>query len=122
MRIDRDPAAVVANGHPVAGAELDLDAGGMAGDRLVHRIVEDFGHEVMEPALVGAADIHAGAAANRLEPFQNLDVLGGIAVAGFRGRRVEEIGHGANIRRVGVPASRMRYGVRSVTTRYWTEL
>ncbi len=111
MRIDRDSAAVITDSDPVADAKLDLDAGGMAGDRLVHCIVEDFGHEMMEPALVGAADIHAGAAANRLQPFQNLDVLGGIAVVGFRGRRIEEIRHGANIRRAGVPASRIRYGV-----------
>jgi hypothetical protein len=81
----------------------------MAGDGFVHRIVENFGHEVMEAALVCAADIHAGTAANRLETFQDLDVLGGIAVAGLCGWRVEEIGHGANIRRVHVPASRMRY-------------
>ena len=122
MRIDRDAAAVITDSNPVTGAELDLDAGGMAGDRLVHRIVEDFGHEMMEPALVGTADIHAGAAANRLQPLQDLDVFGGIAVTGFRRRRVEEIGHGTNIRRAGVPASRMKYGVASLTTRCWTEL
>ena len=80
MRVDRDAAAVVAHGDPVAGAELDLDAGGVAGDRLVHRIVEDLGHEVVQSALVGAADIHAGPAADRLQPFEDLDVLGGIAV------------------------------------------
>ena len=122
MRIDRDAAAVITDSDPVTGAELDLDAGGMAGDRLVHRIVEDFGDEVMQPALVGAADIHPGAAANRLQPLQDLDVFGGIAVTGFRRRRVEEIGHGTNIRRAGVPASRMKYGVASLTTRCWTEL
>ena len=113
MRVDRDAAAVVAHGYPIAGAELDLDPGRVAGDRLVHRIVEDFGCEMVQPALVGAADVHAGAAANRLQPLQNLDVLGGIAVAGFRGRRVEEIGHGANIWSAGVRASRMQYRMRA---------
>ena len=50
----------------------------MAGHRLVHRVVEHFGGQVVQRRLVGAADIHAGAAANRLQPLQDLDVLGGV--------------------------------------------
>ena len=67
----------------------------MAGDRLVHGIVEHFGDEVMQGALVGAADIHAGAAADGLQPLQDLDILGGIAGARFTGVGiVEQIRHG----------------------------
>ena len=33
-----------------------------------------FGKQVVQRVGVGAADIHAGAAANRLEPFQHLDI------------------------------------------------
>ncbi len=77
------------------GVQLELDAAGVPGDRLVHGVVEHFGGEVVQRALVGAADIHAGAAAHRLEPFQDLDVLGGIAGwLGLAGEIVEEIGHG----------------------------
>ncbi len=76
MRIDRNPAAVVAHGQPIAGSELDLDARRVAGNRLVHGVVEDLGGEVMQAALVGAADIHAGAATDRLQPLEHLDVLG----------------------------------------------
>ena len=36
--------------------------------------------QVVQRTLVGAADIHAGTAADRLQPFQDLDVLGRIAV------------------------------------------
>jgi hypothetical protein len=43
------------------------------------RIVDHFGEQVMQRLFVGAADIHARAAAHRLEPFQDLDVLGRIA-------------------------------------------
>ncbi len=57
-----------------------LDAGGMARHRLVHRIVDDLGEQVVQRLLVGAADIHAGAAAHRLEAFEHLDV-GSRAVA-----------------------------------------
>src|SRR5438128_11721588 len=77
MRIDRDPTTVVAHRDPIASGELDLDAAGMAGDSLVHGVVEHFGGEMVQPALVGAADIHAGAAPHRLEPLEHLDVLRG---------------------------------------------
>ena len=86
MRIDRDAAAVVGDADEAVGVELDLDEGGVAGQRLVHGVVDHLGEQVMQRLLVGAADIHAGAAAHRLEPLQHLDVLGG--VAGFaRARR-----------------------------------
>ncbi len=50
----------------------------MAGDRFVHGIVENLGREVVQRGVVGAADIHAGAAADRFQALQNLDVLGGV--------------------------------------------
>ena len=82
MRIDRNAAAIVGDGEEAVGFELDLDPIGMPGERLVHGIVDDFGEQVMQRLLVGAADIHAGAAAHRLEPFQHLDVTRGIALLG----------------------------------------
>ena len=85
MRIDRDAAAVVAHGDPALGAQFQFDAVAWPGDRLVHRVVERLGGEVMQPAFVGAADIHAGAAAHRLQAFEDLDVLGGVAVGGLAG-------------------------------------
>ena len=86
MRIDRDAAPVVGHADEPVGFELDLDPVGMAGDRLVHRVVDHFGEDVMQRLLVGAADIHAGPAAHRLEPLQHLDVARRI-VAAARGRR-----------------------------------
>ena len=79
MRIDRNAAAVVGDGDEAVRLHLDFDPVGVAGQRLVHGIVDHFGEQMMQRLLVGAADIHAGAAAHRLEPFQNLDVLGGVA-------------------------------------------
>ena len=75
MRIDRNAAAIVGDGEIAVGLELDLDEGRVAGDRLVHGIVEHFGEEVVQAGLVGAADIHAGAPAHRLQPLQHLDRL-----------------------------------------------
>jgi hypothetical protein len=119
MRIDRDAAAVVADRYPVAGGELDLDARGMAGNGLVHRVVEHLGDKVMQPTLVGTANKHARAATNRLQSLEDLDILGGIAVRGSRARHVEEVGHGANIRIVSVNASSMRYQPGRRPTKYW---
>jgi hypothetical protein len=87
----------------------------MAGDGLVHGIVEHFGGEVMEPAFVGAADIHAGPPANWFQPFKNLDILCRIAVGSLRGQRIEEVRHGANIRRAKVCASSIRCLLRPST-------
>jgi len=115
MRIYRDATAIVAHSNPVACGELDLDPRGMAGDRLVHGVVEHFGCEVMQPTLVGAADIHAGAAANRLEPLEHLDVFSGIALGRARNRRIEKVGHDTdlNIRMVRVGASSIRCRARA---------
>ncbi len=87
-----------------SGVELDLDAGGVAGDRLVHGVVEHLGEEMVQRLLVGAADIHAGPAADRLQPLQHLDV-GGV-VAGLA-RRPEE-GRTAAGRRASAPAAEPR--------------
>ena len=106
MRIDRNAAAVVGDRQEAVGVELDLDEGGVAGDRLVHRIVDDFGKQVVQRLLVGAADIHARPPAHRLQPFEHLDVAGVVALAAVlaaarsASRRLHE--------RVGPPRGRAR--------------
>ena len=84
MRIDRDAAAVVGHGEPAAFLQLHLDEGRVARDRLVHGVVDHLGEEVVQGLLVRAADIHARAAADGLEPLQHLD--GGGVVAGLARR------------------------------------
>ena len=73
MRIDRDAAAVVGDRQSVAGVQRHLDPGRVTRHRLVHGVVDHLGEEVMQRALVGAADVHAGAAADGLEAFEHLD-------------------------------------------------
>ena len=82
VRIDRNAAAVVGHGEEAVRAKLHLDEARMPRQRLVHGVVDRLGEEVVQRLLVGAADIHAGAAAHRLEPLQHLDVVGGIAALG----------------------------------------
>ena len=49
---------------------------GVAVHRLVHRVVEDFPHQVVQAGAADAADVHAGALADGLEPLENGDVFG----------------------------------------------
>ncbi len=86
--IDRNAAAIVADRQGIIGGEFDLDPAGITGDRLVHRVVEHLCGEMVQRPRIGAADIHAGPPAYRLQPFQNFDILGGI-VAGLARIRVE---------------------------------
>src|SRR6476660_899349 len=76
--IDRDATAVVGHRHEPIGLHRHLDESGVSRKRLVHGIVDDFGEQVMERLFVGSSDVHAGPATYRLEPFQNLDMMGGI--------------------------------------------
>jgi hypothetical protein len=82
MRVDGDAAPVVADGDGMVFVQLHLDAGGVAGHRLVHGVVEHLGHQMVQRALIGAADIHAGAFAHGLQPLQHLDGGGVVALRG----------------------------------------
>ena len=78
VRIDGNAAAIVGDGQVALGIIVHVNPGGVAGDRLVHGVVHDLGEKMMEGLFIGAADIHAGAAADGLQPLQHLDVGGGI--------------------------------------------
>ncbi len=80
MRVNRDSAAIVADRQPVLLLQPHLDEACVTGDGLVHRIVEDLGCEVVQRRLVRSADIHARPPADGLQPLQNLDVPGGVAL------------------------------------------
>src|SRR6266478_664015 len=71
------------------------------------------------PATASSMALSSTSATNRLQPLEDLDILGGIAVRGSRVRHVEEVGHGANIRIVSVSASSMRCQPDHRATKYW---
>ncbi len=94
VRVDGDAAAVVEDGQAIARLQRDLDAAGVAGDRFVHRIVDDLGGEVVERAGVGAADVHARAAADGLQALKDLDRGSVVAFGcGRGGVGSEQVGH-----------------------------
>ena len=73
---DGDAAAVVGDGDRVVGVDGDVDGGAVAGERLVDGVVDDLVDEVVEASRAGGADVHAGPLADRLEAFEDLDILG----------------------------------------------
>ncbi len=91
MRIDGNAAAIVADHQHIVRLQLQFDAGGVTGHRLVHRIVDDLGRQVMQRVGIGAPDIHAGPAPHGLQALQHFDILGGIGLGGGGGA-VEQVG------------------------------
>ncbi len=83
VRVHGDAAAVVGDAERAVRFQRDLDEARMPRHGLVHGIVQHLGEEVVQRALVRAADIHAGAAAHRLQPFEHFNVGRGVALAGF---------------------------------------
>ena len=79
--VDRDAAAVVADGDGAVDVDGDLDAVAVAGEVFVDGVVEDLGHAVVEGAFIGAADIHAGLFADGLEALEFAQ-LGGVVIGG----------------------------------------
>ena len=71
--VHRDAAAVVGDPDPAVGEQGHIDTVGVAGQRLVNRVVYNLLNEVMQAALSRRADVHAGALADGLQPLQNRD-------------------------------------------------
>ena len=47
MRVDRNTAAIIADGDRIIAVQLNLDPVGMSGHGLIHRVVQDFGNQMM---------------------------------------------------------------------------
>ena len=58
MRVDRYPPPIVAHCQSAIGVQLHLNPRGMACHSLIHRVVDDFGRQMVISALVNPADIH----------------------------------------------------------------
>ena len=57
---------------------------GVAGQRLVDGVVDDLPDQVVQAALAGRADVHAGALADRLEALEHRDRAGVVVRPGGR--------------------------------------
>ena len=99
VHADRDAAAVVDDPHPAVVLQHDLDAGGVARHRLVDGVVHDLPDQVVQPALAGGPDVHAGALADRLQPLEDRDRRCAVGVLlGSHGQPVSSTVEGATTR------------------------
>ena len=80
MHADGDTAAVVQHGHGSVRVQGDFDGVAPAGKRLVDAVVDKLDDKVVQATQVGGADVHARSATDRLETFQNLNLVGRIRV------------------------------------------
>ena len=76
MRIDRYAATIIANRQKAIRFQLNRDHGRVAGHRFVHRIIDDFGKEVVKRLFIRTTNIHARATTNGLKPLKHLDGRG----------------------------------------------
>ena len=104
-----DTTQFLADGDEAVFVHGDFDTVGMARHRFVHGVIKDFREQMVQGALIGAADIHARSFANRLQPFEHFNrgsvialVLSGHSRAG-RGRS-----HGFGRRSFGDSRRRLR--------------
>ena len=86
VHVDRDAAAVVDDRDAVVLVDRHVDVVAVAGERLIDGVVDDLVDEMVQTALARAADVHARAHADGLEPLEDLDLLG--AVVGLDGARL----------------------------------
>ena len=82
MHAGRDATAVVQHRYRFVRVEDDLDRVAPAGESLVDAVVDELDHQVVQTAEIGRPDVHTGPAANRLQPLEDLDLVGGIGVFG----------------------------------------
>src|SRR5437763_16257155 len=84
MDVDGNAAPIVLDGDRIVFVNRDRDAVGVADERFIDRVVDDFVNEVVESSLRRRADVHTGAFANGLEPLEDLDLTGIVSRAGLR--------------------------------------
>ena len=85
--LHRDPPTVIGDGHGAVRVDSNGRLVAEARHRLVHGVVHDLVDEVVEPALVCAADVHARTATDGLQALQDLDILGAVPLRGLIGAR-----------------------------------
>ncbi len=103
VTIHGNAAAVVDDGDRIVDVNGDVDLIAVPCQRFVNRVVDDFVDEVMQPRRARRPDVHGGPLPHRLEPFENLDLVGAVVVTDravpIRARGLRRVG---GMRRVGL--------------------
>jgi hypothetical protein len=78
--VDRDPAAVVDDGHRIVDVQRDVDLVAETRERLVDRVVDDLIDEMVQPWRAGRPDVHGRTLPDSLQPFEDLDLVRAVVV------------------------------------------
>ncbi len=78
VHVDRNAASVVFDRTRTVFIQDDAHVVRVPRQRFVDGVVDRFVDELMQTALGGVADVHAGALAHGLKPAQDLDLFAGI--------------------------------------------
>src|SRR4030042_6618476 len=92
MNVYRDAAPVIHEAHGAIFFKGDDNTVAGAGHGFVDAVIGNFIKQVVESALVCAADVHAGTPPYSLPSSENLDIFGGVVfgayISGFFGFNV----------------------------------
>ena len=77
MDIHRHATSVIPHTEGTVAVQGDVDVFGIASQGFIHAVVNDFLRKVVRAGGVG---VHARAAADRVEPFENVNVGGAVVV------------------------------------------
>ena len=73
MLVNGNAATVITNGYRVVGIKANFNPIGVSCDGFIHRVIKNFANQMVQGAFICAADIHAGALANRFQSFKDFD-------------------------------------------------
>ena len=64
MRVGWNTSPVIADKNGVVRSQFQFDPVGVSCDGLIHGVVENLGHQMVQGCIICAPDIHTGAASN----------------------------------------------------------
>ena len=90
--INRDSPTVIRDSNGIVCVHNNINFIGKTCNSLVHGVVQNLGHQMVQSCFIGAADIHSRPVADRLKPFQNFNGLGAV-IGYFRSCSIKQIRH-----------------------------
>ena len=79
----RDAATIVLDRDGAIHVHRHLDLCAEARHGLIHRVVDDLPHQMVQTSRRGGADVHAGTLTHRLETLEDLDFVSAVFVLVF---------------------------------------
>ena len=83
MDIDGDTPTIIDNRDYPFGVQRNFHRIAEASHGLIDRVIKNFVNQVMQTALVGAADVHPGADSDRFQSLKNLDIFRSVVGIGL---------------------------------------